>query len=65
VAGNGYIITMPRVNLMSAKVVAGSKDADLMADFELQAFSDDANAVAGLRKTIFIDRVGVALAPLV
>jgi hypothetical protein len=64
-AGNGYIITMPRVNLMSAKVVAGSKDADLMADFELQAFSDDANSIPGLRKTIFIDRVGVALAPLV
>lgn len=63
-SGNGYIVTLPRVNLTSAKVVAGSKDADLMADFELTALSDDANADATLRKTIFIDRVGAALTPL-
>jgi hypothetical protein len=63
-SGNGYILTLPRVNLMSAKVVAGAKDQDLMASFEVMAVADDANAIAGLRKTIFIDRVGTALAPL-
>lgn len=60
-AGNGYVFTMPRVNLMNAKIVAGAKDQDLMATFDYQAFSDDANAVVGLRRTIFIDRVGAAL----
>lgn len=63
-SGNGYITTLPRVNLTSAKIVAGSKDQDLMASFELQALADDANAITALRKTIFFDRVGAALAPL-
>lgn len=58
--GNGYVITLPRVNLMSAKIVAGAKDQDVMATFEIEALADDQNAVAGLRKTLFIDRVGVA-----
>ena len=62
--GNGYIFTFPRVNLTSAKVVAGSKDADMMADFEVTMLADDANAIAGLRKMMFIDRVGSALVPL-
>lgn len=62
-SGNGYVITLPRVNLMSSKIVAGAKDQDVMASFEISCLSDDANAVAGLRKTIFIDRVGVAVTP--
>lgn len=62
--GNGYIMTLPRVNLMSAKIVAGSKDQDLMASFEIMALADDANAVPALRKTIFFDRIGTALVPL-
>lgn len=62
--GNGYIVTMPRVNLTSAKVTAGGKDQDLMVNFEYQALSDDANSIPALRKTIFFDRVGAALAPL-
>lgn len=60
-AGNGYIMTMPRVMLMNAKVTAGQKNQDIMAQFDYTAYSDDANAVAGLRKTLFIDRVGVAV----
>lgn len=64
-AGNGYVVTLPRVNLTSAKVVASNKDADLMVDFELMALSDDANSIPALRKSIFFDRVGAALAPLV
>lgn len=63
-SGNGYVISLPRVNLMSASVSAGSKDQDLMATFEFQALADDANAVSALRKTIFVDRFGAALAPL-
>lgn len=63
-SGNGYVLTLPRVNLMSAKITAGAKDQDLMASFELQALADDTNAITALRKTIFLDRVGVALAPL-
>lgn len=63
-AGNGYILTLPRVNIRSAKIVAGSKDQDLMASLELSALADDANAIPALRKTIFIDRVGAALVPL-
>lgn len=58
-SGNGYVLTLPRVLLMTAKVVAGQKNTDLMASFTYEAFSDDANATAALRKTMFIDRVGV------
>ncbi len=63
-AGNGYVFTFPRVNLMSASVSAGSKDQDLMASFEIQALADDNNAVPALRKTLFVDRFGAALTPL-
>lgn len=62
-AGNGYVISLPRVLLTSAKVQAGSKDQDLMATFEYQAYADLTNAVPALRKTIFMDRVGVAVLP--
>lgn len=63
-SGNGYVITMPRVNLTSGTIVAGAKDQDLMAQFEFAGYSDDANADATLRKTIFFDRVGAPLTPL-
>jgi hypothetical protein len=59
-SGNGYVLTLPRVQLMKGKVVAGAKDQDVMATFEIEAFSDDANANAALRKTVILDRVGVA-----
>ena len=49
---------------LDTKITAGAKDQDLMASFELMALADDANATAGLRKTIFFDRVGTALAAL-
>lgn len=60
-AGNGYVITLPRVMLMNAKIVAQGENQDVMVQFDYSCFSDDANAVAALRKTIFIDRVGVAV----
>jgi hypothetical protein len=59
-AGNGYVFTMPVVNLSNGKIVAGAKDQDLMATFDFMALSDDSNADATLRKTLIIDRVGVA-----
>lgn len=62
-AGNGYVISLPRVMLTSAKVQAGSRDTDLMASFEYQAYADLGNATVALRKTIFMDRVGVAVLP--
>lgn len=60
-AGNGYVITLPHVNLSTAKIVAGAKDQDLMATFDFMGLADDGNADSTLRKTIFIDRVGVAV----
>lgn len=61
--GNGYVITHPRIMLMSCKVVASGKNGDVMADFAFTAFSDDANTNAALRKSTFIDRIGLAVAP--
>lgn len=61
-AKNGYVFSMPRVLLMNGKITAGSKNADVMVEFDYEAFSDDANATAALRKTLFIDRVGAAVA---
>jgi hypothetical protein len=60
-AGNGYVISLPRVMLMNAKIVAQGENQDVMVQFDYSAFSDDANAIAALRKTIFVDRVGVAV----
>jgi hypothetical protein len=58
---NGYVFTLPRVLLMGGNITAGAKNQDVMATFEYMAFADDANANAALRKTMFIDRVGVAV----
>jgi hypothetical protein len=62
-AGNGYIITAPKVMLTSGKVLAGGQDTDIMAEFDYTAYADKTNAVAALRQTLFIDRVGAAVAP--
>jgi len=62
-SNNGYVFTFPRVQLTSGKVMAGSKDTDLMASFEYTAYSDKANANASLRRTMFVDRVGAAVVP--
>lgn len=60
-SGNGYVLTLPRVNLTSAKVQAGGKDTDLMMSFSYEAYADIANVDPTLVKTLFIDRVGVAV----
>jgi hypothetical protein len=62
-ASNGYVLTLPRVMLTTGKVVAGSKDTDVMAVFDYVAYADMQNANAALRKTLIIDRVGDAVAP--
>lgn len=61
--GNGYVFTLPRVKLTNGKVNAGAKNTDLMAEFDYECFADRKNAVAALRKTIIIDRLGAAVAP--
>ena len=60
-AGNGYVLTLPRVLLTSCDITAGKINEDCMATFNFQAFSDDANAITTLRKAAFLDRVGAAL----
>lgn len=60
-AGNGYVFSLPRVLLMNGRVVAQGENQDVMATFDFEAFADDANATAALRKTIFVDRVGAAV----
>lgn len=59
--GNGYVFQMPRVMLTSGRVVAGGKNQDAMLSFDYQAYADLGNATAALRKTLFIDRLGVAV----
>jgi hypothetical protein len=58
-AGNGYVVTLPRIQLMTGKILAGSKNQDVMAQFTFTGFADLQNATAALQQTIFIDRVGV------
>lgn len=62
-AKNGYVITLPRVLLMNAKITAGAKNQDVLATFDYMAFGDLGNASAPLQKTIFIDRIGAAVTP--
>lgn len=60
-SGNGYVFTIPVANISSWKVTAGSKDQDMMVDLQFIGLRDAGNAVAGLRKALFIDRLGVAV----
>lgn len=60
-AGNGYVFTLPAINISSWKVTAGSKDQDMMVDLQFIGLRDASNADATLRKAMFIDRVGAAV----
>jgi hypothetical protein len=60
-AGNGYVITLPKIQLTKATVMAGSRDSDLMASFEYTAYKDVDNVVPALRSTMFLDRFGAAV----
>ncbi len=55
-AGNGYIVTLPRVEYKDAKVQAGSINQDAMIQLPWEANMD---SVSG--KTILVDRVGAAV----
>lgn len=59
--GNGYVFTLPKVNISKAEVTAGGLDQDVMAKISFTALADVGNADAALRKTIIIDRVGAAV----
>lgn len=59
-SGNGYVFSMPVVNISSYQVTAGGKDADLMAEVQFTALRDAANADATLQKVVFIDAFGSA-----
>lgn len=59
-SGNGYVFSLPRVNISTYKVTAGGKDQDLMAEIGFTALRDASNADATLQKVFFVDRVGNA-----
>lgn len=61
-AGNGYIFTIPSANVTGWATNANGKDTDQMVSVTLTLLEDDGNATPTLRKGIFIDRVGVAVA---
>lgn len=56
--GNGYILTLPKVNVTDFTSNASAKDQDQMLDLTCTALLDKANPLPGLRKLLFIDRVG-------
>lgn len=61
-SGNGYVITLPKVNISAVGGAnASSKDQDMMLDIEFEALRDLGNANALLRQLIFVDRVGAAV----
>lgn len=61
--GNGYIWTLPKVNIGTYDVAASGRDQDLLASISTTALLDNANPNPALRKVIFIDRVGAAVTP--
>lgn len=61
-SGNGYVITLPKVNISAVGGAnAPSKDQDMILDIEFEALRDLGNANALLRQLIFVDRVGAAV----
>ena len=55
-AGNGYVITFPKMKYSDAKVNAGGEDQDAMLSLPFTALMDPTTG-----KTILVDRVGVAV----
>jgi hypothetical protein len=55
-AGNGYVITLPRIKYGDAKVNAGGLDQDAMISMPFEAVRDPSSG-----KTIILDRAGVAV----
>jgi hypothetical protein len=61
-AGNGYIFSVPVANITDWKSNSSGKDNDQMVDVTVTALNDAANATVALRKVLFIDRIGDAVA---
>lgn len=62
VDGNGYVFTLPKANVSTYSVTAGSKDADLMASITLTGLMDLSTADPAKRgKVLIIDRIGAPL----
>lgn len=62
VEGNGYVFTMPKANVASYEVVAGSRDADLMANVTLTGLMHLGAQLPHLQgKVMVIDRIGAPL----
>jgi hypothetical protein len=59
-AGNGYVITLPRTKINSAKVNAGAINTDLSASFEITGLFDPVSA-----RMMIVDRGGIAVVPSV
>jgi hypothetical protein len=59
-AGNGYVITLPRTKINSAKVNAGAINTDLSASFEITGLFDPVTA-----RMMIVDRGGIAVVPSV
>lgn len=59
-SGNGYVFSVPKVNISKVGTSAGGKDADMMLSVEWTGLRDLANADPTLRQIAFVDRVGVA-----
>lgn len=60
-AGNGYVFTLPTASVMDYSVNAGSANSDMMVSVNFTALRDAGNATSGLRKVVFIDRMGAAV----
>ena len=58
-AGNGYVFTLPRTKIKSAKINAGSINTDVQASFEITGLLDPVT-----NKVFLIDRGGVAVTPV-
>lgn len=61
-AGNGYIITMPKVSIMDYSSNAGDNQSDQMIELTLSGLDDRGNANPNLRYMVYVDRIGDALA---
>jgi Phage tail tube protein len=60
-SGNGYIFTIPVAAVTDWKSNASGKDNDQLITVTFAALRDANNAVSGLQKAIFIDRIGAAV----
>lgn len=56
--GNGYVFTLPAACISSWKTAADGRDQDMLVKLSFTGLRDADNESEGLRKALFIDRVG-------